>query len=513
MNTFLEHIILFEKWDLAYKAWENQTDENTIELYIDKFKVLKQKRRIPKGKDDIIVWTKGEFAPFKKFIDELSTQDEKMMKARLEEQKKLSQGVEKIFENGKALVLWIKSYEASCKYGAGTKWCISGNTDEHWDSYISQGIKFYFIIFKGKPQSDPFYKLAIAVYSHNEDESPLYEVYNAIDSNISTQDTQSILTENNIPISLFTNPTDWNKWLNQYKHTINSDGSVTVQESVQFHDAIKKLPFTFDTIYGDFKASGLQTLKGSPKEVTGTYEISYCKLDNCIDAPKRVKNISIHNSAITSFKGLPDKVFNIFLESISCESLEGLPKIVEANCKLRWIPITNLKGCPQQIGGSLSIAKCSKLTSLEGLPAKYIEQLWIGECNHLRHFNIPTEFISSLYIVSQSIERVEVLPKRVVSLALEHATIENEALEDLKKHRMSITGDLTIKSCSWYTPTRPGQTRAELMKELQETYPSTSIDELKKVSLNFHNHFNITRFILNYIFDIKHLDNNQITIL
>ena len=47
----------------------------------------------------------------------------------------VSSGVEKLYEDDKYVLLRPKTAEASCKYGANTKWCISSRTNNYFESY------------------------------------------------------------------------------------------------------------------------------------------------------------------------------------------------------------------------------------------------------------------------------------------------------------------------------------------------------------------------------------------
>lgn len=82
----------------------------------------------------------------------------------------------------------ITTFEASQKYGRDTQWCITGVNDygdEYWYRYTDQGIKFYFLITKGK--YDPRgvdSKIAIAVYPNQLDT----EVFNQKDTPIAFKD-------------------------------------------------------------------------------------------------------------------------------------------------------------------------------------------------------------------------------------------------------------------------------------------------------------------------------------
>ncbi len=82
----------------------------------------------------------------------------------------------------------ITTFEASQKYGRDTQWCITGINDygdEYWYKYTNQGIRFYFLITKGK--YDPRgvdSKIAIAVYPNQLD----IEVFNQKDILIDFRD-------------------------------------------------------------------------------------------------------------------------------------------------------------------------------------------------------------------------------------------------------------------------------------------------------------------------------------
>ena len=75
--------------------------------------------------------------------------------------KKGEKEVEKVFENERILVIRPKTYEASCVYGAGTRWCTSSkSTSSHFENYTETGSLYYFIT-KGVDSSNKFYKVAL----------------------------------------------------------------------------------------------------------------------------------------------------------------------------------------------------------------------------------------------------------------------------------------------------------------------------------------------------------------
>jgi hypothetical protein len=87
------------------------------------------------------------------------------VKSKTDVKKETLKDAEKIYEDENLLVICPKTYEASCLYGKGTKWCIaSDSTSTHWHSYISSRMKFYFAFNKKLTKEDPLYKVAVAVY-------------------------------------------------------------------------------------------------------------------------------------------------------------------------------------------------------------------------------------------------------------------------------------------------------------------------------------------------------------
>jgi len=67
----------------------------------------------------------------------------------------------KVFENDQYVIMVPETNEASCYYGAGTKWCTAqSDTSSHFNNYKKSG-ELYYIIDKTKPTSDPTYKVAL----------------------------------------------------------------------------------------------------------------------------------------------------------------------------------------------------------------------------------------------------------------------------------------------------------------------------------------------------------------
>lgn len=93
-------------------------------------------------------------------------------------QKIESKKVDKIYEDDDWMVVSPKSHVASCKYGAGTKWCVTTkDRDTHWNTYSKNAI-FYFVINKNLTKEDQLYKVAIRRIGRKG----RYEFWDATDS-------------------------------------------------------------------------------------------------------------------------------------------------------------------------------------------------------------------------------------------------------------------------------------------------------------------------------------------
>jgi hypothetical protein len=88
----------------------------------------------------------------------------KKLKSEREKKKELEikkTQVTRIYEDENVLVLRPLTYEASCIYGASTKWCTASKQSmEHFLNYSSTG-GLYYIIFKKIPSDNIYHKVAI----------------------------------------------------------------------------------------------------------------------------------------------------------------------------------------------------------------------------------------------------------------------------------------------------------------------------------------------------------------
>lgn len=75
--------------------------------------------------------------------------------------KKIEGEAVKVYEDNRVLIIKPLSHKASCKYGAGTKWCTTQSSPGYFDKYTSGRGQLFYLIFKGVDSSNKFYKIAI----------------------------------------------------------------------------------------------------------------------------------------------------------------------------------------------------------------------------------------------------------------------------------------------------------------------------------------------------------------
>ena len=78
-------------------------------------------------------------------------------------ERKIESDDKKIYQDDRLLVVKPLTHKASCKYGAGTKWCTSQTSPGYYEKYTSRGEGLYYIIMKGFDMSNKFYKIALNI--------------------------------------------------------------------------------------------------------------------------------------------------------------------------------------------------------------------------------------------------------------------------------------------------------------------------------------------------------------
>jgi hypothetical protein len=130
---------------------------------------------------------KRDINQYKTFV-ELANEVEKVKIKKKEKQAKKEALT--ITNNSKHLIIVPKSYMASCTYGAGTKWCTtSKDSDRYYNEYTSAGDLIY-VIRKGIPNDDRFYKIAFFVRHNGK-----LEIYDAPDKKVDVEVLLMYITE------------------------------------------------------------------------------------------------------------------------------------------------------------------------------------------------------------------------------------------------------------------------------------------------------------------------------
>lgn len=189
----------FRSWvDKSFRKDYPNKDESTYEeetnSLVNKFETMRKSLKSPQN--DYYYWIKqNNLKELRNFLDDT----EVTLQTKKEEEDKAKQGAKLLYSKDGWKVYEITNYEASAKYGKGTKWCISGskrwsnNEDgrQYWDDYVNKGIKFYFFIDKDE------HKYALAIYPNND-----FELFNELDASIGYIPNAPIVKE--IPVDYYT---------------------------------------------------------------------------------------------------------------------------------------------------------------------------------------------------------------------------------------------------------------------------------------------------------------------
>ena len=128
---------IFNRLKIRWQKYDKRMLEYTTERFI----FHKERGVIPYPEKDISTWFKRPFREFHDLIVKLDQEYD------IKQQEKIKQkDIEYIFENDKILVLKPNSYEACCKYGYNTKWCVTDSeTPMIWNHYTKYNKVFCFI--------------------------------------------------------------------------------------------------------------------------------------------------------------------------------------------------------------------------------------------------------------------------------------------------------------------------------------------------------------------------------
>lgn len=335
------------------------------------------------------------YKTWKDFESTVDAANSKYMEKQV--QKLKSKDAEVIVNSEDLLVVIPRTHEASCTYGAGTKWCTASSDPEHFNNYTRNSqVTLYYIIQKKETIDNRFYKMAVAVYP-TEDQVYGYEkeCFDALDNPI---DFETILEKTELDDWIFepkpkvlTSYEDFN--LDPERITKNNDGSISYWSPVYLNAmSLNKIPFKFHKVDRDFdcKDNLLRTLENAPQIVEGSFLCQSNNLESLKGGPDRVGrsfNCSENGlrtleygpskvgweyncsyNYITSLKGIPNELVILNARHNALTSLAGLG-YVSLHLNLNNNELTSLKGCPESLDGSFHCS-VNKLTSLEGGPTE-----------------------------------------------------------------------------------------------------------------------------------------------
>jgi len=155
-------------------------------------------------------------------------------------------------------------------------------------------------------------------------------------------------------------------------YTINPDGSIDVDGSVNLHDNnLSKFPLQFGNVTGDFNCSlnELISLQGSPHTVGGNCYFNSNKLTSLEGSPVTIGgDLMCGHNQLTSLSGSAIVVRGNFVcNNNKLTSLVGAPTTIGGDFNCQCNGLTTLVGSPRTIGGSFRCA-INKLKTLMGTP-------------------------------------------------------------------------------------------------------------------------------------------------
>lgn len=351
------------------------------------------------------------FGQLKQEVEESSTSYSK--KSEFKEKVK---NADVVYENDDWIVVLPKTEEASCKYGSGTRWCISAKEDNRFNQYYSiGGVTIYVILSKKlKPWNpveetgDKDYKIAVSVYPDGKK-----ECNDSTDKHI---DFEYVLEKTGLPSSLFVKTDtellkdedyikEYCKFLN-CQCNFNEDGTfdiiftgnemnaifgpdyddmgfMTHEDFFARHNEENGLYIYYKArkinpivklkirkFTGNIKFSGVKSLKNLRiEQVEGSFDCSGNKLNSLEGAPQEVTgDFNCEQSELLTLEGAPKRVgMGFFCKRNQLKDLVGAPQEVGENFDCFGNFLETLEGAPKKITGRF---KCSAnlLKNLIGSP-------------------------------------------------------------------------------------------------------------------------------------------------
>lgn len=179
--------------------WSGEAEPTNIETARNK--LFSIRREIQGLVEDLEIFekhkSKFKYPEFKRYLPYLQEffQEAKKIKDEVDNknrEKLAKKGGVKIFENDSLLIVKPTTYEASCSYGAGTRWCTTmANQPSYFNQYSSNG-NLYYLILKNVDRTNKFYKMAIQAPKNGRfDKDTIW--YDSTDERLTNREIESVL--------------------------------------------------------------------------------------------------------------------------------------------------------------------------------------------------------------------------------------------------------------------------------------------------------------------------------
>ena len=191
---------------------KNLHPNSSIEEIIDDIELIKEFDRFQQSLEEKDI-NKYSFAGLRNTI-----QSHKQ-KSKSHNKKVDTEGAKKLYEDSNILIVKPLTYEASCKYGSGTRWCTTmANTPTYFNQYTSGNDQaLYYVILKKFDRSNKFYKIAI----HKKPGAETW--YDATDERMTEREKE--VFNLGAPKVIETIRNEWNKELDNSGYSITKFGA------------------------------------------------------------------------------------------------------------------------------------------------------------------------------------------------------------------------------------------------------------------------------------------------
>lgn len=173
-HQLFDAILLDESFKDAQRVFSQQADPEEVQSVLGDFKNLSQQGKL-KGEDkDITKWMNRPFDQLKSTVNIA-----KQTPSNKEAKKILGKDAKQVYSYGDWVVIVPLTQDASCKYGAGTKWCTAASQSKNYFADYFHDKKVTLLYFINKKTNE---KLAVAAYPGSDAK----EYFDANDTSLSS---------------------------------------------------------------------------------------------------------------------------------------------------------------------------------------------------------------------------------------------------------------------------------------------------------------------------------------